>query len=135
MTEQEKGISNDFDSIAEVKTKELTELVEMGLFAPGDRYGVEQFFDDPEQWTELSDQDRKDLLKSLGKRLGVDISNYPKEEIVRRYHEEGVPGELSEKGAEVEVLKTKDPQFEVHVMRYVNPDLGTRYDLVAVTEE
>lgn len=51
-------------------------------------------------------------------------------QIARHYHLDGVPGEKTEGGAEVDVLNTAIPDLEVHVLHYQNPEVGTRYDLV-----
>ncbi len=70
------------------------------------------------------------IIVGVGTYLGVDLVNLPEKQITRRYHEEGVKGERSEDGAEVTVMKTNNPQLTVHVLEYVNPGLGTRYDIV-----
>ena len=107
----------------------VRELSEMDFFEISDRYGFEQVVGE-EEWSNLSGDEEAQFLKGVGEMLGVDLVNIREEEVVRREFQEGVKGEKTEKGADVTVLRTKDEMFEVHVMNYKNPDLGTRYDIV-----
>lgn len=114
----------------EKEIESLLELIESDFFEIGGHYGVEQFLEDSETWGSMDMDEQQVLLGALGNFLGVDLSNFPSEQIAKKYHEEGVVGQLSEGGAEVLVLRTIFPQLEVHVMDYANPEVGRRYDLV-----
>ncbi|PIS14253.1 hypothetical protein COT64_03605 [Candidatus Shapirobacteria bacterium CG09_land_8_20_14_0_10_39_12] len=128
---QEKEIK---EGVAELVIKErmdeLLELIEIGFFEVGNRYGVEQFFPDPTEWDSLKEKEQQDFLKALGSYLDVDLLNITNDKVVRSYKEPGVSGQPSESGADVRVLITKLPELEIHVMEYKNPKLGVRYDLV-----
>lgn len=112
------------------KIKEVVELVEINFIKVEDRYGFEQMLADPSIWGEMNVAARQEIVMAVGFCLGVDLISLPEEQIIRKYHEEGVKGELSESGAEVMVMKTNNPQLTIHVLEYVNPELGTRYDFV-----
>ncbi|HUV43140.1 MAG TPA: hypothetical protein VMY36_04550 [Patescibacteria group bacterium] len=112
------------------KVNEVIELVEMDFIGVRERYGLEQILNDPYEWEKLSAEAREVIIVGVRAYLGVDLINLPREQITRKYHEEGVKGERSEGGAEVTVMRTNNPQITVHVLEYANPELGTRYDLV-----
>lgn len=119
------------ERIIRERIDDLLELINADFIDIDGRYGIEQFFPDPEKWDRLDESARQLFNRLLGKYLGVElITPPPEEQVIRRYHEEGVIGKPSEGGAEVTVLRTKFTQLEVHVMTYQNPELGVRYDLV-----
>jgi hypothetical protein len=109
---------------------ELCELAEMDFFGIGDRYGLEQMLEEPLDWGGVDKTERESLLKGVGSTLGVNLLTFTDNDVLRTYDEEGVPEIETETGAKVSVLATKVPELEVHIMRYNNPSLGTRYDLV-----
>lgn len=107
----------------------IRELAEMDFFSKGDRYGFEQFTGEF-LWSSFSEEELKQYLKGMGENLGVNLINIREEEVIRREFQEGVKGERTEKGADVTILKTKDEMFEIQVMKYKNPELGTHYDII-----
>ncbi len=132
MMEHKKGQiekSEKWNELARERIAELLGLIEIDFFGAGEHYGLEQFLSDPEKWGDLTDSDRRLLLKSAGETLGVDLLA-PQQAVARQYREKGVIGEPSEGGARVDVLTTNNPQLELHVFRYDNLSLGTRYDIV-----
>lgn len=132
MTEHKEGQiekSEKWNKLVREKIAELLELIEIDFFDAGEHYGLEQFLPDPEKWGDLTDSDRRLLLKSVGETLGVDILA-PQQAVARQYREEGVLGEPSEGEARVDVLTTNNPQLELHVFRYDNLSLDTRYNIV-----
>lgn len=113
------------------EVESLLELSEMGFFSEGERYSFEQITGEG-NWEHLPETQRAEFIKGMGTILGVQILNYGESDVIRREFQEGVTGERTEKGAEATVLKTKYPQFEVHVVDYRNPDIPRHYDIVRV---
>jgi len=107
----------------------LLELSEVGFFDEGERYSFEQITGE-EIWEQLSEEQKAEFLKGMGEILEVQLLSINEDDIIRREFQEGVKGEITEKGADVTVLKTKYPEFEVHIMVYNDPSLPEHYDIV-----
>ena len=114
------------------EVENLLELSEIGFFGEGKRYGFEQVLgeDGGKEWMGLPEEEKAKFLNGMGQILGVELVNIRPEDVLRRGFQEGVDGEITEDGAEVTVLKTKYPEFEIHVMKYRNPNLPRYYDIV-----
>ena len=124
--------------------KDLPELIEIDSFMVGDEFGFGQLIGEleadiilePEDkpilafWPLLDDSQKRTVLNKVGKMLGVNLKDINEDQIVRHYSGEGIKGTPSESGANIQVLQTKLPELEVHIITYKNPELGTRYDLV-----
>ena len=110
----------------------LLELSGMEFFGVGDKYGFEQVIgeDGGKEWMGMSEEEKVKFLNGMGQILGVELVNFRPEDVVRRESQEGVDGTITEEGVEVTVLKTKYPEFEIHVMEYKNPDLPKYYEIV-----
>jgi len=104
----------------------LLELAEIDFFGIGDRYPLEQMLDNPEAWNNLKAIERDNLLKGASQALGINLLAPEKDGKIHCYHE----NIWSPEGVDVSVLPTQIPGFELQIMEYQNPQIGTRYDLV-----
>lgn len=131
--EGSKGLDIESSIVGGIEA--LREILQEDFLAIGDRYGLDQLVaiesDDPGAvWTSLTDEERQLAVATVERVLGTELRSPRKERLIRTYEEKGVPGEVSEAGAQVDVFGTDDPNLEVHVMHYRNQELGVRYDLV-----
>ena len=106
------------------------ELLDVGSHDPLEILVEEENQPVAEIWDSLADQERRRILATAGELLDVDLLDVGPKKPARHYHLDGVVGERTEGGAEVDVLNTALPDLEIHVLHYQNPKLGTRYDLV-----
>lgn len=109
------------------------ELIDSGFIEAGERYGFDQLVEEAGigRWEGMSEEAKSGAFTAVHLRFGIDLANeIPEEIVIKRYKEEGVRRARSEKGALVQVVPTLDPDVEVHIMDYEEPELGRRYDFV-----
>ncbi len=133
LTIPESG-QNDVEKLmasVETKLEFLWELCELGAIQSGEGWEFAQLLDDPDDWEALAPDQRGEFLNAMGNVLGVGLPNIRDEEVMERKFQEGTAGARSEKGANVTILKLENfPELQVHISKYNDPKVGTRYDLV-----
>jgi len=111
--------------------EKILELSEVGFFGEGYSYAFEQITG-LDEWERLSEEQKALFVNGMGQVLGIELVNFSEKDIVRREFQKGVKGEKTQEGADVTVLRTSSKDMEVHVLKYKDPTLATRYEIVKI---